>query len=208
MSALALEAPVCPTLTEAGARALTERLRSALTEVQELLAAAYVGRVWEPLSHPSWQVYCSVELIGARLKMPREQRREVVAGLRRAGLSTRAIASGIGASDQTVRGDLVATGEVGGQVLGMDGKAYRPTGRRAAAAVPAVEQLPKTAQTCLDLLEAGPDGLTWAELGARRGWHHGTSSGVLSRLHAQGRVVRTRTYRDGSAVYLHPAHQR
>lgn len=36
------------------------------------------------------------------------------------------------------------------------------------------------------------------------GWHHGTASGVLSNLHAGGRIHRLSVQRDGRKVYVLP----
>lgn len=52
--------------------------------------------------------------------------------------------------------------------------------------------------------DAGVMGLTWRELGLVTGWHHGTASGVLSNLHAGGRVARLRLSRDRCRVYVLP----
>lgn len=60
-------------------------------------------------------------------------------------------------------------------------------------------------QAVLDLLDdAEADGLTWRELGALTGWHHGTASGVLSVLHKGGIIARLSQQRDGCKVYVLP----
>lgn len=51
---------------------------------------------------------------------------------------------------------------------------------------------------------AGERGLTWAELGSHLGLHHGASSGLLSRLHKRGLVMRLQTGRGRSSVYVLP----
>lgn len=48
------------------------------------------------------------------------------------------------------------------------------------------------------------DGITWSELSEATGWHHGTSSGVLSVLHKGGFIVRLRERRNKCAVYVSP----
>lgn len=53
-------------------------------------------------------VYCTREFGTSRLRLPREDRAEVVASLRESGLSTRAIAAATGLSQPTVRRDLAA----------------------------------------------------------------------------------------------------
>ena len=45
-------------------------------------------------------------------------------------------------------------------------------------------------------------GLTWKELTNLTGWHHGTSSGVLSVLHKEGRISRLLEKRDACRVYV------
>lgn len=56
------------------------------------------------------------------------------------------------------------------------------------------------------LLRDSPDGWTAHELDQALGWGHGSVSGVLSRLHQQGRIARLEATRCGLAVYVHPDH--
>jgi hypothetical protein len=59
-------------------------------------------------------------------------------------------------------------------------------------------------QKALRLLKLkGTEGLTWKELSTETGWHHGTSSGILSVLHMSGAIVRTYTVRNRCKVYVH-----
>jgi len=59
-------------------------------------------------------------------------------------------------------------------------------------------------QKALRLLKLkGTVGLTWKELSTETGWHHGTSSGILSVLHMSGAIVRTYTVRNRCKVYVH-----
>ena len=53
------------------------------------------------------------------------------------------------------------------------------------------------------LKSKGTDGVTWKELAIETGWHHGTSSGVLSVLHQSGAIVRTIKTRNRCKVYVH-----
>lgn len=48
------------------------------------------------------------------------------------------------------------------------------------------------------------DGMTWHELSDETGWHHGTSSGVLSVLHKTGKIERLERKRDKCHVYVLP----
>jgi hypothetical protein len=59
-------------------------------------------------------------------------------------------------------------------------------------------------QIALAYLKAiGISGVTWKELSTYTGWHHGTTSGVLSVLHMSGAIVRTYTTRNRCKVYVH-----
>lgn len=59
----------------------------------------------------------------------------------------------------------------------------------------------------LALLEsAGPTGMTWSEIASVTGWHHGTTSGTLSVLHAEGEILRLSERRARSKVYVLPEH--
>lgn len=53
------------------------------------------------------------------------------------------------------------------------------------------------------LKEANVNGLTWKEMSALTGWHHGTTSGILSVLHQSGAVVRLYKTRGRCKVYMH-----
>lgn len=57
------------------------------------------------------------------------------------------------------------------------------------------------------LSDAGPVGMTWAEIGRRTGEHHGQVSGALSSMHKEGRVAVVKgERRDRSGVYVLPTH--
>ncbi len=89
---------------------------------------AYSGRAWIALGFDSWDALCDARLNGARLQLPREQRREAVATMREAGLSTRAIGSALSIDDRTVRRDLpTAANAAVVPVTGVNGKTYAPT---------------------------------------------------------------------------------
>jgi hypothetical protein len=53
------------------------------------------------------------------------------------------------------------------------------------------------------LFQAGPEGMTWKELGDKMGWHHGTASGALSVLHKDAKIARLTETRDRCKVYVH-----
>lgn len=62
----------------------------------------------------------------------------------------------------------------------------------------------KQAYTLESLYGAGHNGMTWKELSDLAGWHHGTSSSVLSVLHKVERICRLKESRGGCRVYVYP----
>lgn len=119
-------------LTPFEARELTDEIRQTLTLGHDLLIRAFTGRAWTALGYDSWDGYCQGEFSEARMvRLDREQRREIVAEMREAGMSTRAIASGIGESQATVVRDLRATESDDAvaepsAITGVNGKTYQP----------------------------------------------------------------------------------
>lgn len=97
-------------LTATDARALTDRIKVGVEAVWDLITQAYVERAWGVLGYSSWDDYCTREFGTSRLRLPREERSEVVASLRESGLSIRAIAAATGDSPRTVRRSLESGG--------------------------------------------------------------------------------------------------
>ncbi|WP_406170194.1 hypothetical protein OIE52_38950 [Streptomyces canus] len=122
------------------ARARAERIRSGmrvLAEWQQDVIAAYAKDDWRTLGYASWDAYLDGEFGEHRVKLPREQRREIVASMSAAGMSTRAIGAAVGVDHKTVVNDRAATGEfspVPETVLSLDGR-ERPATRPAVANV-------------------------------------------------------------------------
>ncbi|MGX1805181.1 hypothetical protein ACWIGI_05655 [Nocardia sp. NPDC055321] len=118
-----------PSPTADEARELTEEIRRGVEQVWALVTKAYVCRVWTVLGYDSWDAYCSVEFDGARLRIPREERSQVVESLRDSGMSARAIAAATGLGYGTVqRGIADLSGDPNGSpdsVVGLDGKQYQ-----------------------------------------------------------------------------------
>lgn len=107
------------------ARRLTDSIKTAVAWTWDLVQEAYFGRAWEALGYLTWDAYCEAEFGTSRLRLPREERSEVVGSLRDAGLSLRAIAAGTGLSKDTVARELAAVAnETPGTVTGTDGKVY------------------------------------------------------------------------------------
>lgn len=115
------------------ARRLTERIRlTALTvregieKLQTLVERAKAGHVHEALGYPSWTAYLADTLGDQPLRLPRDQRQELVGYLAGEGMSTRAIGAVVGADHVTVARDLSAgvANETPAPVTGLDGKTY------------------------------------------------------------------------------------
>jgi hypothetical protein len=61
------------------ARALTDRIKVAVEATWHLVIEAYQARAWVALGYSSWDDYCTREFGTSRLRLPREERQEVVA---------------------------------------------------------------------------------------------------------------------------------
>lgn len=139
---------VVDVLSEQEARELTEKIADGLGEVWSLIKRAYLGRAWVPMGFGSWDEYVDKTFGATRIRLPREERQEVVASLRDSGLSIRAIATATGSSVGTVSSDLNAgvqnrTPDEDGPrepdiaplpdepapppITGIDGKSYQPS---------------------------------------------------------------------------------
>jgi len=127
-------------LTPDAAREVTDRIKVGVEAVWHLIAQAYEGPAWAALGYSSWDDYCTREFGTSRLRLPREERQEVVASLRESGLSTRAIAAATGYDDKTVRNDLAAGAEnsaPGDEVEDADPNGVLPPAERAKRATSA-----------------------------------------------------------------------
>lgn len=117
-------------VTAEAARELTDRIKMCVEQIWELIKQAYVSRAWIALEYRTWDDYCAAEFDRARIRIPREDRQEVVASMREIGMSTRAIAAATGLGYGTVQRDLPDhSGDPNGSpelVLGKDGKSYLP----------------------------------------------------------------------------------
>jgi predicted transcriptional regulator len=95
-----------PELDAENARALTDQIKSRVETLWELIKAAYHGRAWIALGYESWDAYCDSEFQTSRLRLPREERADVVVSLRDSGVSQRAIALATGLSQPTISREL------------------------------------------------------------------------------------------------------
>lgn len=113
------------------ARARIDRIKSHVTAAWDDIITAYRERDWLALGYATWYDLCEREFGGARIALPLDDRREVVAELTGAGMSTRAIGAALGVDHKTVVNDRNATGESSPvaepeTITGLDGK-VRPT---------------------------------------------------------------------------------
>ena len=88
------------------ARAITDQIKVGVEAVWHLITRAYTERAWTALGYKSWDDYCTREFGTSRLRLPREERSEVVSSLRESGLSIRAIASATNEPVMTVQNEL------------------------------------------------------------------------------------------------------
>lgn len=118
-----------------------ERIRTALSVSWDLIKDAWRAFDWQALGYPSWDAYCDGEFGTSRIRLPREERREVVSSMREIGMSTRAISAATGSSTKTITGDLqqVSQSTTPAPVTGTDGKTYTQQERPRATAIPQSE---------------------------------------------------------------------
>jgi hypothetical protein len=104
------------------ARALTDRIKVAVDGTWLLIQEAYMSRAWAALGYASWDDYCTREFGTSRLRLPREERQEVVSSMREIGMSVRAIASATNQGIGTVHRELagVPSGTPADHVQGAD----------------------------------------------------------------------------------------
>lgn len=102
-----------PTMSEHDARRITERIRltaftarESLEKLQALVAEAQEGQAHLALGYASWTAYLADVLGDEPLRLPRDQRQQLVGYLAGEGMSTRAIAPIVGADQATVVRDL------------------------------------------------------------------------------------------------------
>jgi len=91
------------------ARDRVDRIKVGVEAVWQLVVESYQARDWEALGYPTWDEMCTREFGTSRLRLPREERQEIVSSLREHGLSLRAIAAATGDSEPTVRRALGAS---------------------------------------------------------------------------------------------------
>jgi len=186
-----------------------EQIRSNLSGAAAVLREARENGDAELLGYASHGAYV-LDRFGdvlGELKLATEDRRAVVDAMRTGGASHRQIVRELRVSAGTVANDIAIVGDHAPEkVVGDDGRTRtaRTTLASRDASTPEVGAAPLTvADRTVQLVAAtGTRGMTVKELCRKARVHHGQASGALSRVHRQGRVVRTTTYRDGCATYV------
>lgn len=184
-------------LSGAGARELTDQIKTGMESVWHLIRAAYRGRAWSALGYGSWDEYVTREFGNLYLRPPLEDRREVVQSLREAGMSTRAIVSATRLSKGTVQRELSTQSAPGAPngapaneapvITGVDGKTYQPVQTRAGSLV-AVAAAPKDQSdldTVLDM-PAEDFGIQPLDLSRRDEEQKGRARRVLTAFNGSG----------------------
>lgn len=148
-------------ITASQARELTDRIKVGVDAIWELIKQAYQSRAWSVLGYSSWDDYCTREFGTSRIRLPREERQEVVASMREIGMSVRAIASATGSSYGSVQavtaGDQKRSPDAGpAPVTGTDGKTYTPRPRPVPEFAPDEEIVPGMTASELDALNVKP----------------------------------------------------
>lgn len=186
-------------LTKVGARRLTDRLVTTLTEAHELLIDLWRGRAHQALGYANWDAFCKAELGDLlMLKLPPEMRREAAEHMKDAGMSYRNIASPFGVSPASIHADLAP-----------------PKPKRSVQELntpqPAEQPVPTPAEHVSNVVRAvslvaaqGARGLTYLELCEKARWRGGQATGALSEAHRRGLIVPSGRFRDRCRVYLRP----
>lgn len=141
------------------ARQLTDRIKRQVSDLWDLIVRAYESRAWSQLGYDSWDEYCEVEFEASGIRVPREDRKEIVCSLRDRGLSTRAIASATGTSDWTVRRELATARNLAvdkSTIKGVNGKTYQATRPSHPAPKPEHQPTPEPQPQPAETTPSGP----------------------------------------------------
>ena len=110
----------------ATARARIDRIAAHVAASRQDIIDAHRERDWLALGYATWDELCEAEFRGAMIGLPRGERREAVAEMTDAGMSTRAIGAALGVGVATVHRDRDSGVPNGTPVTGLDGKTYQP----------------------------------------------------------------------------------
>lgn len=131
-----------------------ESIDNGLFKLRNLLEEARDSNVWQMLGFSSWTAYLASLFEGRPMRLAREDRQELVGYLSGEGMSTRGIASIVGADQATVvrdiRRDASASPETGAGARVPDGDGEPQAPDVAAVTAPVEASVPPRAVTGLD----------------------------------------------------------
>jgi uncharacterized protein (DUF433 family) len=99
-------------ITPDDVRASIKRAKRSLEKAAEEIVWQVEMEAWKTLQYPSWDAMREAEYGGAAFMVPRRQRPELVARMRRKGLTQQEIADTAGVSRPTVVADLNADSDI------------------------------------------------------------------------------------------------
>lgn len=122
---------------------LVENVAATTEKIITLIEQAESGKAWQALGYQSWTAYVQSEFAESLTRLQRAERIPVVQKLSSTGMSTRAIASVVGAGKSTVDRDLAGVPDgtpAPAPVTGIDGKTYLRNGKPTAEAMEALSK--------------------------------------------------------------------
>lgn len=113
------------TLSKSGAETCVGCIKSFGKGLVSYIIEAHAGRAWIALKYKDWDDLCLAEF-GQKVRVPKDERLEMVLTMRAAEMSTRAIGAAVGVNEKTVRNDLAgAEYSAPAEIRGNDGKTYQ-----------------------------------------------------------------------------------
>lgn len=157
-------------LTKIEAEELTAEIRQRVGEVWTLITEAYFRRAWTALGYESWDGYCGSEFGSSRIRLPREERTDVVASLRDSGLSIRAISAATGDSYGTIQAEVIKSDHLPTAPGGVTDSTPGQTDRVQAALAKATadQDSPAHAQVSPEPTITGVDGKKYKKNGTKK----------------------------------------
>lgn len=111
----------------ADVKSSVEKAKASLEEAAEQIVWQIENQAWIVLGYSDWNEMREAEYGGAAFMVPRHDRPELTARMRRAGLSTPEIAATAGVSDDTVRRDLQTANAVSEPITNARGQSRPAT---------------------------------------------------------------------------------
>lgn len=136
-----------------------------LEKAAEQIVWQIENRAWEVLGYPDWDTMREAEYGGAAFMVPRAERPELVARMRRSGLTQQEIANTAGVAKATVQNDLKANSGFEPETVTNSRGQERPATYNRPAPAPSKPTLEELASTAV---EEFPDLAYYAELGQLR----------------------------------------